>query len=408
LRFLKAQGREAGWVSLQADENASYHETVTINLSDLEPLAAQPHSPDAVVPVVQIKNLKVDQVAIGSCTNSSYTDLMKVAAILKGKKVHQSVSLVISPGSKQVLQMMADNGSLGDLISAGARILECTCGPCIGMGQAPANNAISIRTFNRNFEGRSGTKTAQVYLASPETAASTAVTGYLTDPRTLGEIVAIDYPEKFTIDDSMIINPPGDSSTVEVIKGPNIKPVPNAKPLGKSISSKVLLKVGDNITTDHIMPSNAKLLPFRSNIPELAKYCFAPVDEDFPKRAMENKVGFIIGGDNYGQGSSREHAALAPLYLGIKGVIVKSFARIHKANLINCGILPLTFERPEDIENIDMNDVLNVQDAHALVMNGKGTLVNETKGSNVSVILDITSRQKEILLAGGLLNFTRN
>ena len=406
LRFLKAQGREADWISLQADEGASYHEIVKINLSELEPLTAQPHSPDAVVPVASIKNLKVDQVAIGSCTNSSYTDLMKVAAILKGKKVHPEVSLVISPGSKQVLQMMADNGALGDLVSAGARILECTCGPCIGMGQAPANNAVSIRTFNRNFEGRSGTKTAKVYLASPEVAAATAVTSYLTDPRILGEMVNIDYPEKFVIDDSMVISPPEDSSSVEVVRGPNIKPVPKAKPLEKSVKGKVLLKVGDNITTDHIMPSNAKLLPYRSNIPELAEYCFAPVDENFPKRAMENSGGFIIGGDNYGQGSSREHAALAPLYLGIRGVIVKSFARIHKANLINNGILPLTFEKLEDMEDISENDTLYIQDAHAMIMDGKGILVNETQGINITVILEITSRQKEILLAGGLLNFT--
>ena len=406
LRFLKAQVREGEWVPLQADENASYHEIISINLSELEPLIAQPHSPDAVVPVVHIKNLKVDQVAMGSCTNSSYTDLMRVAAILKGKKVHPEVSLVISPGSKQVLQMMADNGALGDLISAGARILECTCGPCIGMGQAPANNAVSVRTFNRNFEGRSGTKTAQVYLASPETAAAAAVAGYLTDPRTLGEMVNIDYPKRFTIDDSMIIKPPDNPSIVEVVRGPNIKPVPKASPLGKSINGKVLLMVGDNITTDHIMPSDAKLLPFRSNIPKLAEYCFAPVDEDFPRRAMENKGGFIIGGDNYGQGSSREHAALAPLYLGIKGVITKSFARIHKANLINFGILPLTFERPEDMEGISINDVLYAQNAQLLAINGKGILVNETKGLNISVILDITPRQKEILLAGGLLNFT--
>lgn len=406
LRFLKAQGREAQWVSLQADEGANYHEIVKINLSELEPLTAKPHSPDAVVPVAGIKNLKVDQVAIGSCTNSSYTDLMKVAAILKGKKVHPEVSLVISPGSKQVLQMMADNGALGDLVSAGARILECTCGPCIGMGQAPKNNAVSIRTFNRNFEGRSGTKTAQVYLASPEVAAATAVTSYLTDPRTLGEMASIDYPEKFTIDDSMVIAPPEASSGVEVVRGPNIKPVPKARPLEKSLNGKVLLKVGDNITTDHIMPSDAKLLPFRSNIPKLAEYCFAPVDENLPKRAVENGGGFIVGGDNYGQGSSREHAALAPLYLGIKGVIVKSFARIHKDNLINNGILPLTFEKLEDIENINENDVLYIQDAHALVMDGKGILVNETKGSNIAVVLDTTPRQKELLLAGGLLNFT--
>ncbi|KUO53528.1 MAG: aconitate hydratase [Desulfitibacter sp. BRH_c19] len=406
LKFLKAQGREAEWAPLEADENANYHEIITINLSELQPLVAQPHSPDAVIPVIEIKNLKVDQVAIGSCTNSSYTDLMKVAAILRGKRVHSEVSLVISPGSKQVLQMLADNGALGDLISAGARILECTCGPCIGMGQAPASNAVSVRTFNRNFEGRSGTKSAEVYLASPEVAAATAVTGFLTDPRSLGEIVDIDYPENFTIDDSMIISPLDDTSKVEVVRGPNIKPVPTAKPLPKGLEGKVLLIVGDNITTDHIMPSNAKLLPFRSNIPKLAEYCLTPVDENFPKRAIDNEGGFIIGGENYGQGSSREHAALAPLYLGIKGVIVKSFARIHKSNLINFGILPLTFERLEDIDKVAENDILSAKDVHSLVMEGKGSLFNETSGVAIPVILDITPRQKEILLAGGLLNFT--
>ena len=406
LRFLKAQRREADWISLLADEDAKYNEILKINLSELQPLVAQPHSPDAVIPVTEIENLNVDQVAIGSCTNSSYTDLMKVATILRGKKVHQEVSLVISPGSKQVLHMLADNGALGDLISAGARILECTCGPCIGMGQAPASNAVSVRTFNRNFEGRSGTKSAQVYLVSPEVAAATAVTGHLTDPRIFGEIVAINYPESFSIDDAMIIKPLADTSKVEVVRGSNIKPIPKANELSEIMRGKVLLVVWDNITTDHIMPSGAKLLPLRSNIPKLAEYCFTPVDEKFPQRAMDNKGGFIIGGENYGQGSSREHAALVPLYLGIKGVITKSFARIHKSNLINFGILPLTFENPDDMEKILENDIISVKEVHSLVMLGKGILFNETAGVAIPVILDISAREKEILLAGGLLNFT--
>lgn len=407
LRFLKAQNREEDWVSLEADEGAVYDETIQVDLSTLEPFVAKPHSPDAVEAVAQIKGLKVDQVAIGSCTNSSYTDLMKVAKILKGKIVHPEVSLVIAPGSKQVLKMLADNGALGVLIAAGARILESACGPCIGMGQAPATNAVSVRTFNRNFEGRSGTKTAQVYLSSPEVAAVTAITGFLADPRKLGDKVNIDYPEHFTIDDSMIIAPSEDDWDTEVVRGPNIKPVPKAAPLAKEMKGSILIKVGDNITTDHIMPSNAKLLPFRSNIPKLAEYCLTPVDENFPKRAMEHQGGLIVGGDNYGQGSSREHAALAPLFLGIKAVLVKSFARIHKANLINFGILPLTFANLADFEKVNENDVLNTDDIHQIVQDGKGILINTTTGDEIPVVLDVTERQKEILLAGGLLNYTK-
>lgn len=405
LRFLKAQGREEDWKELSADEGAKYHNVVEVNLDELEPMVAKPHSPDAVVAVRELEDIKVDQVAIGSCTNSSYSDLMKVATILKGKKVHPDVSLVISPGSKQVLEMLAEEGALNDLLSAGARILECTCGPCIGMGQAPATNAVSVRTFNRNFEGRSGTKSAQVYLASPEVAAITAITGKLTDPRIIETPIEISYPEKFKIDDSMIIAPASDGSLVEVVRGPNIKPVPKGKQLTDVIEGKVLLKVGDNITTDHIMPSNAKLLPFRSNIPKLAEHCLTPVDESFPERAKANGGGFIVGGENYGQGSSREHAALAPLYLGIKGVLAKSFARIHMANLVNFGILPLQFSNPADIDHLSEDDLLVIDNVPELVAKGKGVIKNKSKNVNIEVEVSLSSRQQKILLAGGLLNY---
>ncbi len=349
--FLKAQGRENAFVPLAADEDAEYDEVIEINLDELEPLVALPHSPDNVVKVKDAGRPKVDQVAIGSCTNSSYADLMKVASILRGKVIPEHVSLVIAPGSRQVLNMLAKNGALSDLISAGARILESACGPCIGMGQAPATGAISVRTFNRNFYGRSGTKSASVYLVSPEVAAAAALTGYLIDPRELGEAPEVPYVEKFEINDNMIVKPPEDREKVEVIKGPNIKPFPLNTPLS-DIEKRVLIKVGDDITTDHIMPSNAKLLPLRSNIPELSKHCFEIIDENFSKRAIEWGGGIIVGGVNYGQGSSREHAALAPLYLGVKAVIAKSFARIHKANLINSGILPLTFVDEKDYETL--------------------------------------------------------
>ena len=366
LEFFKAQEREEDFTELKADEDASYDLEITIDLNNLEPLAAKPHSPDNVEEVKKIDKIKVDQIAIGSCTNSSYEDLMKVAKILKGKKVHKDISLVIAPGSRQVMEMIARNGALADIISAGARILENGCGPCIGMGQSPKTNAISLRTFNRNFYGRSGTLSAKVYLVSPETAAVSAISGVLTDPRECEVDFSDIYVDKFIIDDSMIIKPADINEEVEVVRGPNIKPFPLNVPLKKHIEGKVVLKVEDNITTDHIMPSNAKLLPYRSNIPYLANYCFSTIDEEFPKRAIDNNGGFIVGGENYGQGSSREHAALAPLYLGIKGVLVKSFARIHKANLINSGIIPMTFENLKDYEKIDSMDKLIIDNIYEL------------------------------------------
>jgi len=409
-KFLEAQGRVQDWVELKPDEDAVYDEIIEINLSELEPLAAKPHSPDNVEKVKSIGKIKVDQVAIGSCTNSSYADMVKVAAILKGKTVHPEVSLVIAPGSKQVLTMLAQNGALADMVAAGARILESACGPCIGMGQAPASNAVSLRTFNRNFEGRSGTASAKVYLVSPEVAAVSAITGYLTDPREFGEAPQVELPEKFLINDNMIVPPAPEGVEVEVVRGPNIKPFPVNKEMSDNVTGKALIKLGDNITTDHIMPSNAKLLPFRSNVPYLAEFCLTPCDPEFPKRAKENGGGFIIGGSNYGQGSSREHAALAPLQLGIKGVIAKSFARIHMANLINSGILPLTFVNEEDYDKIDQDDELVIQDAREQVKNASVShimIINKTKGISIPVKANLSERQVEIMLAGGLLNHTK-
>ncbi|NNG67295.1 aconitate hydratase [Caldanaerobacter subterraneus] len=406
--FLKAQGREDVFVPLSADEDAEYDEVIEIDLSELEPMVALPHSPDNVVKVKDAGRPRVDQVAIGSCTNSSYMDLMKVASILKGKTIPEHVSLVIAPGSRQVLTMLAKNGALADLIAAGARILESACGPCIGMGQAPATGAVSVRTFNRNFYGRSGTKSAYVYLASPEVAAAAALTGYLIDPRELGEPPQVPLVERFEVNDNMIVKPPEDGKNVEVIKGPNIKPFPLNTPLS-DIEKKVLIKVGDDITTDHIMPSNARLLPLRSNIPELSKHCFEIIDENFSKRAVEWGGGIIVGGHNYGQGSSREHAALAPLYLGVKAVIAKSFARIHKANLINSGILPLTFVKEEDYEDIDMGDVLKIENAVEQVRSGKNIIVkNLTKGKSFEVRLEVSGRNREILIAGGMINYVKS
>lgn len=406
--FLKAQGREDVFVPLSADEDAEYDEVIEIDLSELEPMVALPHSPDNVVKVKDAGRPRVDQVAIGSCTNSSYMDLMKVASILKGKTIPEHVSLVIAPGSRQVLTMLAKNGALADLIAAGARILESACGPCIGMGQAPATGAVSVRTFNRNFYGRSGTKSAYVYLVSPEVAAAAALTGYLIDPRELGEPPQVPLVERFEVNDNMIVKPPGDGKNVEVIKGPNIKPFPLNTPLS-DIEKKVLIKVGDDITTDHIMPSNARLLPLRSNIPELSKHCFEIIDENFSKRAVEWGGGIIVGGHNYGQGSSREHAALAPLYLGVKAVIAKSFARIHKANLINSGILPLTFVKEEDYEDIDMGDVLKIENAVEQVRSGKNIIVkNLTKGKSFEVRLEVSGRNREILIAGGMINYVKS
>ncbi|HOQ16851.1 MAG TPA: aconitate hydratase [Defluviitaleaceae bacterium] len=405
--FLKAQKREEVWKELLPDEDAEYDEVIEINLDELEPLTAAPHSPDNVKKVSELKDVKVDQVAIGSCTNSSYMDLMKVAKILKGKTVHPSVSLVIAPGSKQVLTMLAQNGALADLIAAGARILESGCGPCIGMGQAPASNAISLRTFNRNFKGRCGTASASVYLVSPETAAISAITGKLTDPRTIGEEISVEMPEEFIVDDNMIIPPADDPDSVEVIQGPNIKPFPINTPLKDEVTGKVLIKVEDNITTDHIMPSNAKLLPFRSNIPYLAEFCLTPCNEEFPKRAKENGGGFIVGGENYGQGSSREHAALVPLYLGVKGVLAKSFARIHKANLINSGILPLTFKNPEDYDKIQEFDELVIENAVEQVKGDTVVVKNKTQGTQYEMSLEVSERERQMLLAGGKINLIK-
>ncbi|MDD3305936.1 MAG: aconitate hydratase [Acetobacterium sp.] len=402
--FLEAQGRGADYIELSADADAVYDEVVKVDMDVLEPLTACPHSPDKVVKISEIEGLKVDQVAIGSCTNSSWLDLMKVAAIVKGKTVAENVSLVIAPGSKQVLTMLAENGALADLLNAGARVLECGCGPCIGMGQAPSTDAVSLRTFNRNFFGRSGTPSADVYLLSPEAAAISALEGVLTNPLGKLDLPEIAMPDNFLQNDTMVMAPAPEGTAVEVIKGPNIKPFPATKPLENTIVGKALIVVEDNITTDHIMPSNAKLLPYRSNIPYLSNYCLAPCDAQFPKRALDNGGGFIVGGSNYGQGSSREHAALAPVYLGIKGVAVKSFARIHKNNLINNGILPLVFKNEADYDTIALNDELMIENALDAVKSGQANLVNKTKGLTYVMLLEVSQRQKEMLLAGGLIN----
>lgn len=408
LEFFKSQGREDAWIELKPDADAVYDEEITINLDELKPLAAKPHSPDNVDEVENIGKIKIDQVAIGSCTNSSYEDLMKVAQILKGNKVHKDVSLVIAPGSRQVMEMIARNGALADIISAGARILENSCGPCIGMGQSPGTDSVSLRTFNRNFYGRSGTLSAQVYLVSPEVAAVSAIKGVLTDPREFDiKFTNLDVNE-FLIDDSMIIKPADVGSNVEVVRGPNIKPFPLNTELSQSIGGKVILKTEDNITTDHIMPSNAKLLPFRSNIPYLANYCFNTVDTEFPQRAKDNNGGFIVGGDNYGQGSSREHAALAPLYLGVKGVIVKSFARIHKANLINSGIIPMEFCDEKDYENISLLDNLEIPNILDNLGSGILEVKNTTKGTSFKVKVELSAKEVDVLKAGGKLNYTKN
>ncbi|MBS6007864.1 MAG: aconitate hydratase [Clostridium baratii] len=407
LEFFRAQGREDEWIEFKPDKDAVYDEEITIDLSKLKPLAAKPYSPDNVDEVENIGNIKVDQVAIGSCTNSSYADLMKVSKILKGKKVHKDVSLVIAPGSRQVMEMLARNGALGDIISAGARILENSCGPCIGMGQAPGTDGVSLRTFNRNFYGRSGTLSAKVYLVSPETAAVSAITGVLTDPRELDVDLDFEMPKEFLIDDSMIIKPAKDGEEVEVKRGPNIKPFPINKPLGEKIEGKVVIKVSDNITTDHIMPSNSKLLPFRSNIPYLSEFCFNTVDSEFPKRAKENSGGIIVAGSNYGQGSSREHAALAPLYLGIKGVIAKSFARIHKANLINNGIVPLEFINEDDYEDIELMDEIIINDIKDALVKGEVKAINVTKESEYKLKADLTEKEREVIKAGGRLNYLK-
>jgi len=407
---IMVQERDKDWISLEADKSAEYDLVVEIDLSNLEPLIAQPHSPDNVVKVKDIAGLKVNQVCVGSCTNSSYSDLMTVAAMLKGKTVHRDVSMVVTPGSKQVFEMIAKNNALTDIIKASARILESACGPCIGMGQAPETNAVSVRSFNRNFEGRSGTLLSNVYLSSPETAVASALTGVITDPRDMGEKIEIEIPEKISINDNMIIPPLSDEerAKVKVIRGPNIKPIPIAKEMPEFYGGDVLLKVSNNISTDHIMPAGAKILPLRSNIPAISEYVYVRVDPDFPKRAKEKSGGFIIGGENYGQGSSREHAALAPMYLGLKIVIVKSFARIHLANLINFGILPLTFSNLDDYEKIEQGDQLDFSELKKRIKaNGTVICKNKTKGIEIACSYSLSERQKNILFSGGLLNYTK-
>lgn len=408
--FLEAQGRGDQWVELSSDPDAVYDETLTIDLSSLEPLAACPHSPDAVKPVSHLAGMKIDQVCIGSCTNSSYLDMMRVAAVLKGKTVHPDVSLSIACGSKQVYHMLAANGALADIIAAGARVLECACGPCIGMGQSPNSAGVSLRTFNRNFEGRSGTADGQIYLVSPETAAASAIAGVFTDPRGLGGVAPIPMPERFLINDNMIVPPIEEAlmETVEIKRGPNIKPLPIAGPLEESIARKAVLKVGDNITTDHIMPAGAKILPYRSNVPYLSQFCFGVCDKEFPARCKREGGGIVIAGQNYGQGSSREHAALAPLYLGVKAVIAKSYARIHAANLANTGILPLQFQNEADYDAIGQMDELVLPHVQKEIREGLPvTLINQTKHVEMKLDAVLTPRQRDMVLAGGLLNYTK-
>ena len=404
-QFMAAQDREADWSPLASDPDAEYAERYSINLSELEPLAACPNSPDNVKPVRELAGIKVDQVAIGSCTNSSFADMTKTASVLKGHKIADSVSLGISPGSRQVLSMMAESGALTDMIDAGARILECACGPCIGMGFSPNSKGVSLRTFNRNFLGRSGTKDGQVYLVSPETAAASALTGYITDPTTLPPIAQPQQPDRFRINDDGIIAPlpAAEAEAAEVLCGPNIKPFPETSPLDDHIEAAVILKVGDNITTDHIMPAGSKVLPYRSNVPKISEFCFSVVDETFAARAKEAGKGFIVGGSNYGQGSSREHAALAPLYLGIKAVIAKSFARIHAANLVNAGILPLIFENPDDYDQIEQGDMLRLENVRTAL--GENRIILHAGDKKIPLRMELAERQKEVLLAGGLLDY---
>ena len=407
--FLKAQGREADYTPLSSDEDAVYDRIIDIDLSTLEPMIACPHSPDNVVQVSTLSTTKVDQVCIGSCTNSSLSDMLKVAAMLKGKTIAPSVSLSISPGSRQVLSMLADCGALADILASGARVLECACGPCIGMGFSPSSGGVSLRTFNRNFLGRSGTKDGQVYLVSPETAVASALTGYITDPTTTVGELSVTMPESFKIDDSAVLAPvpAEEAASAQVLRGPNIKEFPKSKAFSDTLEAKLVLKVGDNITTDHIMPAGAKILPYRSNIPHLSKFCFEVCDPSFPERAKAAGDGIIVGGSNYGQGSSREHAALVPMYLGIRGVIAKSFARIHIANLINSGILPMTFEDPADYDKLDQDADLCIEGIVSGMAAGKLTVTDRTTGNKFNVLCSLTERQRAILLAGGLLNYTK-
>ena len=408
--FLKAENREEDWIELSSDPDATYDAEYTVDLSVLKPLAACPHSPDNVKPVAELSGMKINQVCIGSCTNSSLSDMLTVAAMLKGKTVAPNVSLSISPGSKQVYTMLAECGALAALINAGARILECACGPCIGMGFSPQSAGVSLRTFNRNFLARSGTADAQVYLVSPETAAASAITGVFTDPTTLGVAPRITMPTAFKINDNLIEMPVEADKMDEVIveRGPNIKPIPVGKAPEKDLRCELVLKVGDDITTDHIMPAGTKVLPYRSNVPKLSEFCFTVCDPSFPERAKAKGGGVILGGANYGQGSSREHAALVPLYLGIKAVIAKSFARIHVANLINFGIVPMTLQNPDDYENFSEGDALEIQGfAAAVAGQTEATLVNKTNGKTEKLVLNLSPRQREMLLAGGCLNYTR-
>ena len=406
--FLKAQGRERDYTPLEADLDAGYERVITIDLSALEPLIACPHMPDNVVPVASLRGTKVDQVCIGSCTNSSLYDMLKAAALLKGRTVAPSVSMSVSPGSRQVLTMLSDCGALSDILSAGARLLECACGPCIGMGFSPNSAGVSLRTFNRNFEGRSGTRDAKVYLVSPETAVASALTGEITDPRTLG-LAALDVrlPERFRVDDSAVLPPapPERAADVTVLRGPNIKAIPEGKPVGDELEAELTLKVGDNITTDHIMPAGARILPYRSNVPKLSQYCFEVCDSSFPERARAAGESVVVGGVNYGQGSSREHAALVPLYLGVRAVIAKSFARIHAANLVNAGIMPLTFANPDDYEKLTQGQKLRIRNVHRGMESGCMTL--EADGTEIPLVCSFTPRQIAVLKAGGLLNYTR-
>ncbi len=407
--FLKAEGRAEDFRPLASDPDAEYDRIIDIDLSALEPMIACPHSPDNVVKVSSLKGTKVDQVCIGSCTNSSLMDMLKVAALLKGKIIMPGVSLSISPGSKQVLTMLADCGALTDILASGARLLECACGPCIGMGFSPNSGGVSLRTFNRNFEGRSGTADGQVYLVSPETAVAAALTGEITDPTLLGSELKIQMPDSFHIDDSAVIAPasPEEAKDLEILRGPNIKRFPDAKPQEDTLSAELVLKVGDNITTDHIMPAGAKILPYRSNIPYLSQFCFGVCDKTFPERAQKAGQSIVVGGMNYGQGSSREHAALVPLYLGVRVVITKSFARIHIANLINAGIMPLTFANPDDYDKLNQGDRLSIRDIYKGMETGQMTLVNETTGEELPLSCNFTERQIAILKAGSLLAYTK-
>ncbi len=407
-RYLRAQDREDDWVQLIADPDAEYDEVIELNLSELEPLIAQPAMPDKVVPVREVAGQKIAQACIGSCTNSSYLDLMRAAAVIKGKTVQPTVSMTLSPGSKQVYSMIAENGTLTDYIQAGARVLEAGCGPCIGMGQSPPTGTITLRTFNRNFQDRSGTPGDKIFLCSPEVAAASALTGVITDPRTLGKHPTVQIPDQFLVDDNMVIVPPDDGDEVEVIRGPNIQPVPLREDMPNTLSGQNLLLVEDNITTDHIMPAGAKILPLRSNIPAIADYVYYQVDPTFAERAKAQGGGFIVGGENYGQGSSREHAALAPMYLGLRAVIAKSFARIHWNNLINFGILPLVFRNPADYDRIEQGDTLEIPNAREAIQEGKAvTLVNQTKGVEIPLEHTLSERQVAIMLDGGLLNHIR-